>query len=63
MDDWEDRHKYCDVIYCIGIRNKIDNLEKWLNYKQKSNYGKGQVKTAQNWKEFENEQTNIQTGA
>lgn len=29
-DDWSDRHKYCDIVYCIGVRNKIDNLEKWL---------------------------------
>lgn len=34
-DDWADRHKYMDVVYCIGIRNKIDNLEKWLNSKPK----------------------------
>lgn len=33
VDDWEDRHKFMDLVYCIGIRNKIDNLEKWLNYK------------------------------
>jgi len=32
-DTWEDRDKYCDIVYCIGKRNKIDNLEKWLNYK------------------------------
>ncbi len=31
-DDWPDRHKYIDIVYCIGIRNKIDNLEKWMNF-------------------------------
>lgn len=31
-DDWPERHKYTDMVYCIGIRNKIDNLEKWLNW-------------------------------
>ena len=31
LDDWPDRHKYIDIVYCIGTRNKIDNLEKWLN--------------------------------
>lgn len=35
-DDWEDRGKYCDIVYAIGIRDKIDNLEKWLNYVKKS---------------------------
>jgi uncharacterized phage protein (TIGR02220 family) len=35
QDDWPERHKYMDVIYCIGVRNKIDNLEKWLNYRVK----------------------------
>ena len=30
-DTWPDRHKFMDIVYCIGIRNKIDNLEKWLN--------------------------------
>lgn len=32
LDDWPDRHKFIDIVYCIGVRNKIDNLEKWLNY-------------------------------
>jgi len=36
LDDWADRHKYMDVIYCIGKRNKVDNLEKWLNFVLKS---------------------------
>lgn len=30
MDDWPDRHKFCDIIYAIGVRNKVDNLDKWL---------------------------------
>lgn len=30
-DDWPDRQKYMDVIYCIGIRSGVDNLDKWLN--------------------------------
>lgn len=30
-DEWPDRHKYCDIIYAIGTRNKINNLDKWLN--------------------------------
>ena len=34
-DDWPDRKRYLDVVYCIGVRNKIDNLERWLNYKPK----------------------------
>ncbi|GAH65236.1 unnamed protein product, partial [marine sediment metagenome] len=32
LDTWEDRHKFTDVVYCIGVRKGIDNLEKWLNY-------------------------------
>ena len=31
QDDWSDRAKFCDLIYAIGIRNKIDNFEKWFN--------------------------------
>lgn len=31
-DDWSDRPKYTDIVYCIGIRNKVDNLERWLNF-------------------------------
>lgn len=30
-DIWEDRHKFCDIIYCLGTRNKINNLDKWLS--------------------------------
>ena len=36
QDDWEGRSKMMDLVYCIGVRNKIDNLEKWLNYKPKT---------------------------
>jgi uncharacterized phage protein (TIGR02220 family) len=33
-DDWVDRSKHLDLIYCIGKqKGKPDNLEKWLNYK------------------------------
>lgn len=28
-DDWPDRHKYYDIVYCFGVRNKINNYEKW----------------------------------
>ena len=35
LDDWADRQKHLDLVYCIGIRDKIDNLEKWLNAKPK----------------------------
>ena len=35
-DDWPERHKFIDLVYCIGIRNKIDNLDKWLNAKLKN---------------------------
>jgi len=30
-DTWEDRAKYCDLVYAIGVRNKIDNFDKWFN--------------------------------
>jgi uncharacterized protein YdaU (DUF1376 family) len=29
-DDWADRHRFCDIVYCLGVRNKVDNLDKWL---------------------------------
>ena len=36
QDDWADRHKHLDLIYCIGKQQgKPDNLEKWLNWKPK----------------------------
>lgn len=31
QDKWPERKKYMDVVYCIGVRNKVDNLERWLN--------------------------------
>jgi len=34
-DTWDDRHKYCDIVYAIGTRNKINNFEKWFNYNSK----------------------------
>lgn len=30
-DPWPDRHKYSDIVYIFGIRNGVDNLEKWLH--------------------------------
>jgi uncharacterized phage protein (TIGR02220 family) len=34
QDDWPERHKHLDLIYCLGKqRGKPDALEKWLNYK------------------------------
>lgn len=30
-DDWPGRQKNLDLFYCLGVRNKIDNLDKWLN--------------------------------
>ena len=35
LDDWSDRHKYCDLVYAIGMRSGIDNFEKWLNMPEK----------------------------
>jgi hypothetical protein len=32
-DDWVDRRKFTDVIYCLGKqKGKQDNLEKWINF-------------------------------
>lgn len=39
QDDWADRHKFMDLVYVIGVRNKVDNLDKWLNYQPGSNGG------------------------
>jgi hypothetical protein len=33
QDPWEDRPKYMDLVYCLGVRNKISNFEKWFNWK------------------------------
>lgn len=30
-DTWADRMKYCDIVYAIGIRSGVDNLDRWLN--------------------------------
>lgn len=35
-DEWPDRHKFCDIVYAIGTRNKVDNLDKWLTGKEGS---------------------------
>lgn len=29
-DDWPDRHRFEDIVYCLGVHNKVDNLDKWL---------------------------------
>jgi uncharacterized phage protein (TIGR02220 family) len=34
-DEWEGRKSYIDIVYCIGVHNKVDNLDKWLNFKPK----------------------------
>jgi len=42
QDTWEERHKYCDIVYAIGHqKGKGDNFEKWYNLKpaQKINLG------------------------
>lgn len=39
LDDWPDRGKHLDLIYCIGKqRGKPDALEKWLNWKPTTNF-------------------------
>lgn len=39
QDDWVDRNKHLDIIYCIGRqKGKPDALEKWLNYKPKPQF-------------------------
>lgn len=30
-DEWVDRKKFCDLVYAIGVRNKVDNLDRWLS--------------------------------
>ena len=30
-DPWPDRKKYCDIVYCLGVRNGVDNFDKWFN--------------------------------
>lgn len=34
-DDWEGRHGFIDIVYAIGVRNKIDNFDRWFNEKPK----------------------------
>lgn len=36
-DDWADRHKFCDIVYVLGVRNKVDNLDKWLHWRPTNN--------------------------
>jgi len=33
LDDWPERHKFMDLVYCIGTIKKVNNLDKWLDYK------------------------------
>ena len=36
-DDWPDRHKFTDLVYCIGVRGGVDNFDKWSDFEnQKS---------------------------
>lgn len=42
LDDWPDRKKFMDLIYCLGKqKGKPDNLERWLNYKSQEQKGSG----------------------
>jgi len=34
-DDWAERHKFCDLIYAIGMIRGVDNFDKWVSYKKK----------------------------
>ncbi len=52
QDDWPDRGNYIDIVYCIGVRNRVDNLEKWLNWKPKSKLTASQEYTKGKIKEF-----------
>ncbi|MBU2060186.1 MAG: hypothetical protein KKD77_22305 [Gammaproteobacteria bacterium] len=36
QDDWEDRHKYLDLHYCIGTKDKVNLLDKWINFQPKT---------------------------
>lgn len=54
LDDWPDRYNYIDLVYCMGVRNKIDNFDKWYNYKSKSN----KQSTAEMLRELEQEEKN-----
>lgn len=31
-DDWLDRHKYTDLVYCVGVRGGVDNFDKWFEF-------------------------------
>lgn len=35
-DDWPDRYKHCDIVYCLGTRNKVNNLDRWLSHEPTS---------------------------
>ena len=41
LDDWADRQKYTDIVYCIRVRNRVDNLDKWLEFKHKRSEPRG----------------------
>jgi uncharacterized phage protein (TIGR02220 family) len=49
QDDWEGRAKSMDLVYCIGIRNKVDNLEKWLNVRPKPRGADEALKKIKQW--------------
>jgi len=34
-DTWDERKSHCDIIYAIGIRNKVDNFDRWYGDKAK----------------------------
>jgi uncharacterized phage protein (TIGR02220 family) len=35
QDDWPEREKFMDIVYVFGVRNKINNFDKWLNFTPK----------------------------
>jgi hypothetical protein len=33
-DDWAERDRFKDLVYCLGNRNKVNNFEKWFKHEQ-----------------------------
>lgn len=43
-DGWDGRSQYWDIVYCLGVRSKVDNYDKWREYKPRKDGidGKGE---------------------
>lgn len=45
LDDWGDRSKFTDLVYCIGVRSGVDNFDKWCDFESKKSSSESLMET------------------